>query len=260
MSLVVTMCSAVALVSCAAPESSAGDDTNVSGPPRESALDQQEKVAAYLATMDSDPEPMQKLAELRKNAEESAAELVKSYRSIAPARRIDRWKVVHTLGQLRTESALEDLASIAFEPVPAPAPPRQRPDGHGAEADPTFDQEMMIRVRAVEGIEILAREGSAAAERALLRVVGSPALSARRAAVQAYLRLPADPERRRHEVAEALRPDEQWILELRDVPTTYFDGPPPSSPRDEPPLLRGEPPANATGNAQRSDELGGVRK
>jgi hypothetical protein len=255
--LVIGACSVLLLTSCNASETSSPDDeTSPEEPTGESAAGSGEglevdatdaiasfgvsrspagqRVADYLATMDSDREPARKLAELRLNGNESVAELVKSYRSIALTRRIDRWKVVHTLGQLRTEHAIETLKSVAFEPVQAPVQQVQRADGHGAEVDPAFGQEMMIRARAVEGIEILAREGNSGAEAALLRVVSASALSARRAAVQAYLRLGKDKARRRREVTELLGPEDHWMLELRDVPTTYFNVPRPDALRSRP--------------------------
>jgi hypothetical protein len=191
------------------------------------------KVAAYLHAIDSEEHPAARLEQLRPVAREAAVELMKSYRGLASDRKFDRWKLVHTLGALRTDATIPDLTSIALEELPASALSSDRTNGHDCGNGP--GDEHVIRARAVEGLAGLAREGNAAAEDALRQAVRAPSFSARRAAVMAYVRLPGDATARRREVAASLAAEDRWLLDVRPGRTEDFmHAPPPTAPSKTP--------------------------
>jgi hypothetical protein len=150
------------------------------------------------------------LAELRRDAAESARLLGEAYEKLPEMLHESRFVVAMTLGELDSPHAVESLKSIATAQVP----PERYDDTHHASSQ---GDERIIRMVAVDGLAMQAKGGNRAAESELFAIAIDPALaehaSVRIRAIKGYVAAGPDTKVR----AEALRPslptELYWALE-----------------------------------------------
>jgi hypothetical protein len=135
-----------------------------------------------------------------------------------------RWSLAYCAGQLEHPAALVFLNSVVWQPIP---PERSRDIHHHS----TVGEETSIRLRAVEGVERLARRGVEQAQVFLFDYLRSPSFSLRVAATRALLDLPGG-ENQRARIMDALPRGEDFILDIRRVdPRDAMLIPPPTARR-----------------------------
>lgn len=160
---------------------------------------------------------------LRRNAPEVVEEISHVYNSAPEGDYNLRWSLTYCAARLEHPAALVFLNSVVWQPIP---PERSRDIHHHS----TVSEETAVRLRAVEGVERLARRGDESARGFLFDYLRSPSFSLRVAATRALLDLP-DGEGLRARITEALPRGEDFILDIRRV-----------DPRDAmlvpPPLMR----------------------
>ncbi|WP_257387588.1 hypothetical protein [Tahibacter caeni] len=150
-----------------------------------------------------------------------------------------RWALVETLRELHNPEAAATLASIATSAIPAE---RYKNDAERS----SIDEELQIRVNAVEALGELAGK-SKAAESPLLELAGSPHIGIQRAAIRGYLAAAAAPEERRSRAArlERVIPAERRSLislETTDVKSVPHPAMPEKFEIDKRRKPEGEPP------------------
>ena len=159
------------------------------------------------------------ITELRKNPKEVLDLLTSAYRRIEPFRYYDRWALVKTLADLGLPGAYESLGAIAR----APLPPEQNKDVHHFS---TQEDEVMIRLRAVDGLGRLAASGHKAADANLLALAtdrANPNLAIQARAIKAYLRAGRDYDARARLLKSRLPPDRHGVITLQVTPQVEFD-------------------------------------
>jgi hypothetical protein len=124
------------------------------------------------------------LKKLREQATEVVPALIASYRRTEPESYFRRWLLVETLRELKNGTAATALADIARTPIPE--------ERYGDDAErSSVDEEIRIRVTAVEGLSAIATTGSEA-EKALLQLTSHPLIGIHRAAIRGYLAASVD--------------------------------------------------------------------
>jgi len=149
--------------------------------------DAQAALDASLATLRERPDVVAAAAEL--------------YAASGANRYLRRWSLVDLVGTLGDPEATEMLTRVARTPLP------------DAKA-PEFGEEAMIRMRAVDGLTSLAMGGDAGARAALLACIQACPPLLKPSIVHAALLAGGGPSAH-DEIAGALGPDEQWMLDLR---------------------------------------------
>jgi len=122
------------------------------------------------------------LVELRKTPAEAVKLLDEAYQKIEDRHYFNRWAMVNTLGDLAHAEAYKSLTSIAHTAIPA----EKSGDLHHFSSQ---EEEIIIRVRAVEGLATLAKQGNKDADQTLLDLaLNSPLNSAiQLRAIKGYL-------------------------------------------------------------------------
>ena len=121
-----------------------------------------------------------------------------------------RWGIVYCATRLESPAALDFLQQV----VEAPIPPEESTNVH---LHSTVAEESTIRMRAVEGLRLLADAGSTAATDALFAAVRLPSLSLRIAASQALIE---SSERRRAPGVATRSPSRKRTFSSRPPPGT----------------------------------------
>lgn len=175
----------------------------------------------------AEEEYQQSLQALRTVAKEAIPVIADEYVALPETRYLDRWSLVHLLGELQDPSALPTLDEIIDSPIPAER--SKVLHEYSTRAD-----ELMLRTTAVEGIKRIAEKDSKRARDLLLKKARHAQLSIRRAAVQSYLEV-GGPDAA-EKLLEILPEEDRWLLEIqrqdvREVPQpVIFDS---TSPRKE---------------------------
>lgn len=120
------------------------------------------------------------VADLRKEPEGTVIEIAKMMGASAANDFPLRWALIFAACELRHRAALALLTNI----VDTPLPEEPKPPAHGFSI---VANETILRTTAIDGIGELAKAGNKEAYEALFRVVRTPSISMRRAAVQAIL-------------------------------------------------------------------------
>lgn len=132
------------------------------------------------------------LSELKKNKEEAVGLLTDAYKKIEARHYFNRWAIVKTLGDIESNTAVKSLADIALAPLPA----EESKDLHHFS---TQEEEVIIKVRAVEGLGTLAKAGDRSADAILLRLALDSTnrnSAIRLRAIKAYLKAGKDTSER----------------------------------------------------------------
>lgn len=137
---------------------------------------------------------------------EAAQTLYRGYKEIAPEHYLYRSMIVEALKQVRSEASLGILNTIASERIPKDQYPEN------AEIN-TQQDEIVIRITAVEGISLLAKDSVADAEKLLTTLIGHTDLSVRQMATRGYLQSPfGNVEEKIKELLERLPKEEHWYV------------------------------------------------
>lgn len=133
----------------------------------------------------------QAMTALREQADASSELLLDAYSKADESRYFDRWLMVESLRELRSDSAVDALEQIAT----APLPPEHGNPGeiHGTS---TVDEELMIRATATRALGEIAIDGNAEARDRLLAMATNPdeQIMVRRAAAWGYASAYGDEE------------------------------------------------------------------
>ncbi len=124
------------------------------------------------------------LSELKKNPVEVVVLLNKAYKKTEVKHYFNRWAIVKTLGDLESIQTIKPLSDIIFSEIP----PETSMDLHHFS---TQEEEVIIRIRAIEGLGMLSKRGDSTATRILLQLaldstIKNSALRLR--SIKAYLR------------------------------------------------------------------------
>jgi len=124
------------------------------------------------------------LGELKKNMQEAISLLNDAYEKTDARHYFNRWGIVKTLGDLQNAYATGPLAKIALSQIPQ----ETSKDLHHFSSQ---EEEVVIRIRAIEGLGLIAKSGDKAADETLLRIAldsanQNSAMQLR--AIKAYLR------------------------------------------------------------------------
>lgn len=185
------------------------------------ALDEHLLVLALPAEdpQEADRRAAESLDGLREQPGEAVELLIAAYRDIAEDRYYDRWALVKTLADLEAKEAYETLSSIARSPLPA----ERHEDTHHFS---TQEDEIMIRLRAVEGLAALAGQGHEAAEKDLFALAtGEPYASSgvRVRAIKAFIRSGSDREARVKQLVGRLPEELHAVATLEVTPQQEFE-------------------------------------
>lgn len=154
------------------------------------------------------------ITELRKTPAEAIALLDEAYTKIDARHYFNRWAMVKTLGDLEHADAFKSLAHIARSVVP-------EEKSENLHLFSTQEEETIIRIRAVEGLALLARQGNKDADQVLLELaLNAPMNSATQLrAIKAYLNAGKDTDERSKTLTGKLDKS------LHDVITTQVTAP-----------------------------------
>jgi hypothetical protein len=159
------------------------------------------------------------LAELRKSQAEVVQLLTGGYNKIEATRYFERWGLTKTLADLNATEAYETLVSIAR----APLPPELNKDLHHFS---TQEEEVMIRLRAIEGLTALATQGHEKAGADLLALAIEPKYQNRAVqtrAIKGYLRAGQDHEARAKLLQDRLPKEMHGVVTLNVTPQKEFE-------------------------------------
>lgn len=121
----------------------------------------------------------------------SARILENYYQKIGEHRYFERWSTIKVLADLKTPSAHKLLSEIASSKLP----PERAKDLHHRS---TKESEIMIRLRAVDGLGALGRNGNIDASNDLYRIITTDQtnVAVKRRAIRAYLAIDGDSAKR----------------------------------------------------------------
>jgi hypothetical protein len=111
---------------------------------------------------EADSKYMASVVELKKNPGEAVKLVHAAYKKIDDQHYFNRWGLVKTLGDLESTKASQPLADIATSTIP----PEKSSDLHHFS---TQEEELIIRIRAVEGLAVLAQRGDKYAQDVVLK-------------------------------------------------------------------------------------------
>ncbi|WP_103068124.1 hypothetical protein [Aquimarina sediminis] len=154
---------------------------------------------------DAEEKYQNSLTHLRANPE-VAQILYKGYKEIALEHYLYRTMIVEAIKQIRSEASLDYLNMIASERIPKDQFPEN------AEIN-TQQDEIVIRITAVEGISLLAKDSIASAEKLLTKLIGHNDLTVRQMATRGYLHSPfGNQEEKTKKLLERLPKEEHWYV------------------------------------------------
>jgi hypothetical protein len=141
-------------------------------------------------------------------------ELKYIYDSIAREAYNARWAIIYCATKLESPAVLPFLTEV----IKSSIPPEESRNIH---LYSTIAEETTIRMRALEGIRLLAANGNREAQDLLFSFLQLPSLSLRIGACQALITLP-DGERNRIRIREQLPTGEHYFLDLRHAGAENF--------------------------------------
>ncbi len=157
------------------------------------------------------------LTVLRTNPEAVTVMLEQAYQSLDETLYLDRWKIVDTLASLESEFALDSLATIASESISVEKNRKTREFS-------TYEEEVMIRTSAIDGIKRLAQAGIVEAYDELFQLVGSGDRSVQLSAVIAYRSLSFVHGNGIEELRTVLASEDEWMLDLEILSVPVASG------------------------------------
>ncbi len=146
--------------------------------------------AMHAAGPDAERKYQSSLTALRAHGPEVIALVKDALKRTDKARHGARWALVQTLADLRLDEALDPLVAISNEPIPPP--------GALERDSPVYDEEVLLRLVAIQGLGHLAVRNDAAA-RSLENLLAHPVPAVREEAMRSIasaLRLVDDDARR----------------------------------------------------------------
>lgn len=186
---------------------------------------------------------------LRTKSKKAVRIIIREYKGLRESSYVDRWSLVHLLGELRDPTALGALNEIVRSRIPVEK-------SKVLHEYSTRAEELMIRTTAVEAIKQIAENNSPEALELLLEQTRSEEFSIRRAAVQGFLE--AGGPKAREKLLKVLPKEHQGLLDIRrtDVRKVYqplfFDRTEPVGKRNIPLPQRAEE-RHITGKRARDD-------
>jgi hypothetical protein len=154
---------------------------------------------------DAEARYQQSLSTLRAESE-APLTLYNAYKKLAPENYFYRNLIVEALKEVRSNNALEFLREIANEKIPEDRAPEN------AELD-TRQDEIMIRITAVEGIAFLAAARNEQAERTLNELISHEDLTVRQMATRGYLQSPFGIQAEKmQELRQRIPAEEHWYI------------------------------------------------
>lgn len=146
---------------------------------------------------------------LKEDRDAGIAEVRRLYEAV-PAEDYDfRWALVNLATMFEHVGALSFLDAV----VKTPIPPERSGERHRF---PTVTRELMIRVRALEGVRLIATAGHDAARQLLLDHVKSSHFSIRKSAALGLLGL-RDGSKYKSQITELLPKPEHFVLNIREL-------------------------------------------
>lgn len=155
---------------------------------------------------------------LRRNPAESAKLIEQAYAKADAARYFDRWALIKTAADLQAAQAYGLLSRVAR----APLPPETNKDTHLFSSQ---DEEVAVRLRAVDGLTALAGKADRRAEADLLALASDEKANSavRRRAIKGYLRAGSDYPVRERLLKSRLPTSLHGTVTLKTTPHEEFD-------------------------------------
>ena len=169
------------------------------------------QLTAYLVEMykeDADGKTA-KLDELKKNPEPVVEEISRAYESAPITDYSLRWAIVNLAIMLEDTSALLFFDKVISDEIPTEA----SKDRHRFS---TVQKELVIRIRAIEGVRVLAASGDESARKHLLDYVKSPHFSIRKSSVMGILSL-NDSAEYKERIAKLIPSNEHFIFDIKEA-------------------------------------------
>jgi multimeric flavodoxin WrbA len=156
----------------------------------------------------ADDKYQQSIQELRGLSKRVVPAIVNEYKAQTQTSYLNRWSLVHMLGELGDPDALPALDEIINSPIPDER-------SKVIHEYSTRAEELMIRTTAVESIYSIAVKGDEEAQELLLKHAQHSEFSIRRAAIQSYIDIGGTNARKKLE--EILSEKDRELLEIRRV-------------------------------------------
>ena len=156
--------------------------------------------------------------ELKKNAGQAVILLSDAYKKTEAKHYFNRWGIVKTLGDIEDISAYPTLADIVRSDIP----PETSSDLHHFS---TQEEEVIIRIRAIESLGMLARSGSKASDSLLLRLALDSTITnsaIRIRAIKSYLKAGKNSEERLRILRSRIGEDYRDMVTLSVTPPEEF--------------------------------------
>jgi hypothetical protein len=150
-----------------------------------------DSIKSFMSAMQSvGPDAREKYAkaleQLRHRGPEAVTAIIAKYNDLPRAAAMQRWSFLHALGELGGDKAIEHLAAVAAEPLPA------KPSGSAAEteddATTEVEAEIKLHLRALGGLADNLQRGSAAAGAGVVGAIKNGPSVLREMAAAEYLR------------------------------------------------------------------------
>lgn len=166
---------------------------------------------------EADRRYQESLREIRKHHREAAELLAQAYEKAPADWYFDRWALVKALADLESGHAYQVLSTLAASKVPAEA-------SENRHYYSTQEQEVMIRLRAVDGLRDLAAQGHEGADQDLLRIAADPATpgAVKGHAIKGYLGAGKDTAERAKTLRGRLPRELHELITLEATPPDVF--------------------------------------
>ncbi len=149
-----------------------------------------------------------KIEELRENPEVSVAEIKAAYHKLERAQFTTRYKLVFMLESLELPEARELLTEIAVAPIPTDLPEYQ-----GDGSIDHVEQEVLVRVRALGGLELLQKSGKSETRETIYDVLTQTEdRTLKNTAVRAWLMTSSDLEADKEALKQVLETDDHYMI------------------------------------------------
>lgn len=164
----------------------------------------------YTPSPEAESQIENRLVQMRERSVEVVNDLRLAYRSTPSDNFSRRWSLVYLAGELN----LGECADFLAEVIDAEIPPEQSTAIHDYS---TVSEESKIRYTALDGLERLASDGSAAAQQALEAAARHPVAAVRALALVAVTSL--DP-RAQERLSDTVPEPDRWMLSLKRTAVT----------------------------------------
>jgi len=149
-----------------------------------------------------------KMEELQEDPEATIDEIVSAYEKLERVQFTSRYKLVYMMENLILHEAGEVLSEIALAPIPNDLPE------YGGDGTTDHEaNEIMVRVRAIGGLELLHKSGEVETREAIYEVMTSTEdQTIKNTAVRAWLSTSQDLENDQEFLKDVLSEDEQYMI------------------------------------------------